>query len=197
MTLSPLHVKPCIEQPDGESLVCLEYAMRKTASQHHGYFRSQLIKADPKTGHLYQAGLVNATVDAGAMNFSEWPSPLCPETHMCESNTTWQMVTDGNALPLKSGGHAMMMYGGTGPGWMNVSAPQLLTLMVVKSLDHGRSWQYLSTAADAASPADAASKVPCDQPTENHMTYLGNGSIFAVFRSDNANYPLVRALAAG
>ena len=38
--------------------------------------------------------------------------------------------------------------------------------------------------------ADAATKVPCEQPTENHMTYLANGSIFAVFRSENTDYPL-------
>jgi hypothetical protein len=33
-------------------------------------------------------------------------------------------------------------------------------------------------------------KVPCEQPTENHMTTLANGSLFAVFRSENTNYPL-------
>jgi hypothetical protein len=189
MALSPLHVKPCVPQVDG-SLLCMEYAMRRTASQHLGYFRSQIIRVNPKTGHLVQSELINATVSAGIQNFSEWPSPLCPQTHPCASNTTWQMVTDGNALPLKSGGHLMMMYGGTGPGWKNASAPQLLTLMAVKSTDRGRSWEYLSTAADALSPADAAAKVPCEQPTENHMTYLANGSIFAVFRSENTDYPL-------
>lgn len=190
MTLSPLHVKPCVEQEDKVSLLCLEYAMRRTPSAHHGYFRSQIIRADPKTGHLVQAELLNASVDAGAQNFSTWPSPLCPETAPCASNTSWQMVTDGNALTLKSGGHLMMMYGGTGPGWMNSSAPQLLTLMAVKSTDYGRSWNYFSTPAQILDAADAASKVPCEQPTENHMTYLQNGSIFAVFRSDNTNYPL-------
>ena len=109
MRLSPLHVKPCVAQPDG-ALLCMEYAMRRTPSPHLGYFRSQIIRADPKTGHLYQAELVNATVDAGAQNFSVWPSPLCPETDPCSSNTSWQMVTDGNALELKHhAGHLMMM----------------------------------------------------------------------------------------
>eukprot|EP01050_Picozoa_sp_SAG11_P023966 SAG11_NODE_4973_length_1707_cov_1.200249_2_plen_203_part_00 len=141
MKLSPLHVKPCVEQTDG-SLLCMEYAMRRTPNTHLGYFRSQIIDADPKTGHLVQRALVNSTVNGLDQNFSLWPSPLCPETDPCASNTSWQMVTDGNALPLGTDGergHIMMMYGGTGPGWMNVSAPQLLTLMVVKSMDRGRS----------------------------------------------------------
>ena len=73
---------------------------------------------------------------------------------------------------------------------MNVSAPQLLTLMVVKSMDQGRSWLYFSTPEQITSAADAATKVPCEQPTENHMTTLKNGSVFAVFRSENTNYPL-------
>ena len=35
MALSPLHVKPCVPQVDG-SLLCMEYAMRRTASPHLG-----------------------------------------------------------------------------------------------------------------------------------------------------------------
>ena len=168
MTHSPLHVKPCVAQEDG-SLLCMEYAMRRTPNTHLGYFRSQIINADPKTGHLVQTGILNSTVNGLDQNFSLWPSPLCPEKRPCASNTSWQMVTDGNALPLgvdAERGHIMMMYGGTGPGWMNVSAPQLLTLMVVKSTDRGRSWTYFSTPEQITSKADAATKVPCEQPTE-------------------------------
>ncbi len=51
-------------------------------------------------------------------------------------------------------------------------------------------WTYESTPERINSKADAAAKIPCEQPTENHMTTLANGSIFAVFRSENTNYPL-------
>jgi len=111
MTHSPLHVKPCVAQKDG-SLLCMEYAMRRTPNTHLGYFRSQIIDVDPKTGHLVQTGVLNSTVNGLNQNFSVWPSPACPETDPCASNTTWQMVTDGNALPLgvdAERGHIMMM----------------------------------------------------------------------------------------
>jgi hypothetical protein len=51
-------------------------------------------------------------------------------------------------------------------------------------------WVYFSTPEEILSAADAVAKVPCEMPTENHMVTLGNGSVFAVFRSENANYPL-------
>ena len=112
MKLSSLHVKPCVAQKD-HSLLCMEYAMRRTSSTHHVYFRSQIIDVDPQTGHLVQTGLVNSTIVGLNQNFSLWPSPLCPETSPCTSNASWQMVTEGNALPLgvdAERGYIMMMY---------------------------------------------------------------------------------------
>lgn len=165
-------VKSCIADPSSgsagaNSTFCLEYATRKVSPNSTINTQATLgahVYAVPPVGAGSDAPFVQVSVRQSTINF---PAAHAPKSW---GPNTFLMVADGKIHTLKSGGLLLLLYG-------TYDTDSAYSIVAVKSVDGGASWNWLSTVSHGA-PA------PCDKPSEHDCTYLADGSLYCVWRSD-------------
>ena len=173
--LSNRLVKSCVSDDpsssssssSANSTFCLEYATRKIGPNSTVNTQATLgahVYAVPPAGAGSDAPFVQVSVRHSTLNF--------PASHAPKSwgPNTFLMVADGKIHALKSGGLLLLLYG-------NYDTDSAYSIVAVKSVDDGASWNWVSTVSHGA-PA------PCDKPSEHDCTYLADGSLYCVWRSD-------------